>query len=307
MPSNRSANPSNPSPTTARPQPVQPVAGRGVNAQDAEFSWTAVPDADQYELQIAPGADFETLYFDASVEDHTTITVYDALPDDDRTCYWRVRAEVQGAWTDWSGVAHFAAGHSEAEQAAREARSAQTPASASAKDADAPAPVKPVDEAPVDGQAAVLEWDPAPDAAGYHIQVARPDAFASPIVDLTLDRTASLTLYQMLPEDGSTYQWRVRALKSGGRTGTWSAPATFTAASDEDVISYEAEQQQRAAAEAEEEANANALESVRAAEKRAEAESPVLTARTSSTFALTLGWIMVLSFAVTVFLIAQAV
>jgi hypothetical protein len=155
----------------------------------------------------------------------------------------------------------------------------------------------------VDGQSAVFEWEPAPAASGYQIQVAPSEDFASCTANLTLDRTTSLTLYGMLPENGSTFYWRLRTLLPGQRSSEWSDPAELTAATDEDVRSHQAEREQKALQIQEQEETEDRL---RAAE-RAEAESPVLTARTSGRFSAFMAYLMVLSFLATLFLIARVV
>lgn len=296
------------------PQPVSPVAGRAVEGRSPTFSWLAVPGADAYRLQIAPEADFEATHLDTTVDDATEITVYDALPDDGSTCYWRVRAlageqsgDQSGEASDeavsddpdsgpWSGVAHFAA-HPDDAQIAAEAAAEQDASPT------APTPTRPVDGAPADGQSADFQWDAAPAASGYQVQVAASKDFDAPVVDLTLDRTTSLTLYGMLPDDGSTFHWRVRALLPGRRTSPWSDAARFTAATDDDVLSHQAELEIR-----EQEAlERQQLEERHTAAQRAETESPVRSAQTSGWAAIGMAYFTVLTFLATLYLIAQAV
>lgn len=302
-----------PSRTTTAPQPVSPTGGRGVEGHSAEFSWTSVDDAASYRLQIAPEADFASPYFDAVVDAHTQLTVVDALPTDGSTCYWRVRVEAadaeaagadpseatssDAAASDWSGTAHFTARPDAVTETLREASGAMASA------AHVPTPTSPTDEAPTDGRAAVFTWEPVPDALRYELQVAPSDAFEAPVVTVPLDDTTHLTLYDLLPEDGSTFFWRVRAVGAGADASPWSAPAALTAATDEDVIAYEA-QQEREAADALERADA---EAVATAAERAEAESPVLTARSSAALTTGIAIIMVASFIVTILLIYRAV
>jgi len=112
--------------------------------------------------------------------------------------------------------------------------------------------------------------------------------------------TTMLTIYAMLPEDGSTFYWRVRGIRQNGSLTDWSDPATFDAATDEDVLDFEAEQERLAEAEAEQ----RAIERAETAAARAEAGSPVLTAQTSPTFAYTVAYLAILTFAATVYLVA---
>lgn len=288
-------------PATAQPtsvaRPVAPVGGQTVEALDPEFAWTAVPDATSYRLQVGGEADFSTVYFDADVGDTTTLTVYDALPEDGSTCYWRVQALLPDGPAPWSGVAHFDASPNqvaaEAESRTRESR----------MEPSVPQPTAPVDGAPVDGRSATLEWSSAPDVDAFEVQVAPTETFDTLAVDVPVGATTVLTIYSMLPEDGSTFYWRVRGVRRNGTLTEWSPPATLTAATDEDVIAHNEELERQAERAAEEEA----IERAATASARAEAASPVLHGRTSSALAYSVTWIMLLSFVITIYLISVSV
>lgn len=277
-------------------QPVTPVGGVSVEARTAEFTWTHVPEATEYHLQIAPEADFAETYFDAPVGETTTLSVYDVLPEDGSTCYWRVRGIRPDGPTDWSGVAHFVASPDPIVEQANASlhRDADTPR--------VPQPTHPTDGAPVDGRSATFEWASLPGADGYEVQVAPTPNFEEIVANVPVRTTTMLTIYAMLPEDGSPFYWRVRGVRQNGSLTDWSDPATFEAATDEDVLDHEAEQERLAEAEAEQQA----IERAETAAARAEADSPVLTSQTSSTFAYTVAYLMILTFAATVYLVAIA-
>lgn len=93
---------------TPAPAPVQPLDGAQVNGMAAIFGWTPVPRTRTYRLQIAADEAFEALLVDLPVERSTEITLYDLLPVDGRTLYWRVRAEAPP--TAWSTPIRFTAG-----------------------------------------------------------------------------------------------------------------------------------------------------------------------------------------------------
>lgn len=288
-------------PATAQPtsvaQPVAPVGGQTVEALDPEFAWTTVPSASGYRLQVGGEADFSSIYFDADVGDTTTLTVYDALPEDGSTCYWRVQAILRDGPAPWSGVAHFEASPdpvvAEVEEQTRESRIGP----------GSPQPTAPVDGAPVDGRSATLEWSAAPGVDAFEVQVAPTETFDTLAADVPVGSTNVLTIYSMLPEDGSTFYWRVRGVRRNGTLTEWSVPAALTAATDEDVIAH-AEDLER---QAEQEAEQEAIERAATASARAEAESPVLHGSTSSTMAYSVSWIMLLSFAITIYLITVSV
>ena len=298
-PSDLSPKPSiSPSATATRspvPQPVTPVAGTEIEARTAEFTWTSVPEATAYDLQIAQEADFAETYFDSGVGDNTSLSVYDVLPEDGSTCYWRVRAVLPEGPAAWSGVAHFVASPDEIVE--------QAQASLKQQQEDVPAPTTPVDGAPVDGHAATFEWMPLPGVDGYEIQVAPTSEFETLVANVPVRDTNVLTLYSMLPENGVTFFWRVRGVLRNGRLTEWSAPSEFTAATDEDVIDFEAEQERLEKSRAEQEA----MERAENAAARAEADSPVLASKTSSTFAYSVAYLMILTFAATIYLIYTAV
>ncbi|PEN13584.1 hypothetical protein CRI94_09765 [Longibacter salinarum] len=285
--------------TTTRadvPEPETPVAGTEVNAHTSEFTWTAVSDATEYELQIAPTADFAEPFFDSSVGDTTTISVYDAIPENGSTCYWRVRAITDAGAGDWSGVANFVA----ARDTVVEQRTESTP---QANTINSPAPTHPTKNAPVDGHAATFEWTTLPQMSRYEVEVAESDDFDTIIATVPVRSSNMLTLYAMLPEDGTPFAWRVRGVRQDGSLTDWSGPASFVAATDQDVIDYKAEEKRKAEARKE----AEAMEKASTATERAEASAPVLTAQTSGTFAYTVAYLMILTFVATVYLISTAV
>lgn len=279
-------------------QPVTPVAGAEIEARTAEFTWTRVPNATEYDLQIGAEADFSETYFDASVGNNTTLSVYDVLPEDGSTCYWRVRAVTDEGPAPWSGVAHFIASPDPVVEQANES------AQRSAASADAvPQPEQPTEDAPVDGHSADFEWAPLPGATGYEVEVAPTDDFEEIVANVPVRGTNVLTLYAMLPENGTRFFWRVRGVERNGSLTEWSAPAAFIAATDQDVIDYKEAQERKA----EERAEEQALERKANAAARAEKRSPVLTAQTSGTFAYTVAYLMILTFAATIYLIGTAV
>ncbi len=277
------------------PRPVTPVAGAEIEARTAEFTWTAVPEASAYTLQIAPEADFASPYFDADVGNNRTLSVYDVIPEDGSTCFWRVRAILEDGPAAWSGVAHFIASPDPVVQ--------QAQASLNREQAEVPTPTSPTKGAPVDGHSATFEWTPVPGIDGYEIQIAPTTNFDVLAANVPVRGTNVLTLYSMLPENGEAFFWRVRGIRGNGSLTEWSSPAPFAAAADEDVTDFKAEQERKEQARAEEEA----AEREATAAARAEAKSPVLSSQTSSTFAYTVAYLAILTFIATIYFISTAV
>ena len=98
---------------------------------------------------------------------------------------------------------------------------------------------------PVDGSAALFEWTPVSGAQTYHLQVATDAAFEDVLYTVETGPTTLMTLYELLPEDGSTFYWRVRATTHRGDQ-PWSEGAPFQAQTDQHVQEHESAQQSAA-------------------------------------------------------------
>ena len=264
-----------PSATLPAPYPTQPVAGRPVDSATPVFDWTPIPDAARYRVQIATTEAFDTIYYDEQVERGDAISLGSTLPGDAATAYWRVRAETEaGDGSVWSEPAHFAASSAEPEGEEGTVR------------LDAPpTPIHPetIREAPVDVSAVPFSWEGVPEALGYRFQVASAEDFDDPVVDLTVDRTTSITLHDVLSAEDRSFYWRVRPLFRAESTGPWSHPVSFT-------VAPPAEEEEDLAPEA-----ADPQASARAA-------GPVEHARTSRATTLTVSLLAVLSFIATLLL-----
>lgn len=266
-----------PSATKPVPVPTHPVAQQPVDEEAPEFDWTSVPDVDQYRLQIAASDEFDTIYYDEAAEPKTTIPLDSVFPTGEITAAWRVRAETSDWTSAWSDVAHFARGSGESE-----------PQEALLVDAS-PVPLHPTAETSANRNATTFAWEPIPEASGYQLQVAQREDFSTVAVDLTLDQTTSLTLYKALPKEGSPLYWRVRSLFPHSTPGPWSTPVSF-------------EMSPTPAPEAEPHSEPDATEHTTEGDPLL--AGPAERSRTSSTLSLTVALLTVVSFVVTLFLIA---
>jgi hypothetical protein len=251
------------------------VAGRPVDTEPPVFGWTPIPGATRYRVQVAGTEAFESALYDDVTERGAALPLGSMLPDGATTIYWRVRAETEEERSVWSEPAHFAV--PTAERAAEDA--------ALRGDA-APVPLQPegTGEAPVDQGAVPFSWEAIPEASGYQLQVAPTESVADPHVDLTVDRTTSVTLYDVLPVEAATYHWRIRALFRVADPGPWSSPVAFAVAplaTEEEDLAPEAADPQASA----------------------RAAGPATEARTSRALSLTVSLIAVLSFLATIALI----
>lgn len=90
----------------APPQPLAPrkPGGRPVNPSALQFSWKGIPEASGYQIQAAPTSDFDEPAVNLTVDQRTTVNLYDALPSDRSTLYWRSRAlfpvAAPGPWSE---------------------------------------------------------------------------------------------------------------------------------------------------------------------------------------------------------------
>jgi len=262
--------------TVPAPCPTQPVAGRPVDTDAPVFDWTPVPGASGYRVQIASTEAFDTMHYDETTERGSALPLAPMLPDDATTLYWRVQAAGAGEErSGWSAPAHFAV------------PSADPDAEKGAIRVDAsPVPLQPEStrDTPLDLSAVPFSWEGIPEASGYQLQVAPTEDFDDPPVDLTVDRTTSVTLYEALPPKVTSFYWRVRPLFRVASPGPWSTPIPFTAAppaeEEEDLVPEAADPR-----------------------STARAAGPVEHARTSGAFSLAVSLLAVLSFIATVLLI----
>jgi len=90
--------------TLAAPQLLSPQLNAQQTPVFTKAEWTNVPDAQQYELQVATDALFQNMVYG-----NTLSTAYDtlALPDCETKYFWRVRALAPGYLSTWSETFWF--------------------------------------------------------------------------------------------------------------------------------------------------------------------------------------------------------
>ena len=160
----------------------------------------------------------------------------------------------------------------------------------------APRPQSPRNGASVDGRMAEFHWSAFPGATTYRLQVSDRKQFDELHVDFTVEDTTVTELSGLLPIDNSTWYWRVRAEDA---TSAWSEPAVFTA-------SQSAEEKKTSAASEKAKTSSSktaSTQSGQAPTAEDEVEVPFHTAQTSSTAALVMGALVIISFAATVVLL----
>ncbi len=222
------SQPDVPPSTLPAPHPTHPVAQQTVTEEAPEFRWISIPEAGAYRLQLARSEAFEALLYDEVVEEPTTLTLSEVVPDDAETVVWRVRAEADEA--PWSSPARFSVAGTLDER-----DDAQFLVDAP------PVPIYPIHGDVVDTDAPAFTWEAVPEASGYRVQVASDEGFDDIIIDLTVDQTTSLTLFGRLPDEAVSRHWRVCALFPNDTEGPWSESVQFEtdpeAAADTDFAS----------------------------------------------------------------------
>lgn len=181
-----------------------------------------MPDATRYRVQIASSRTFEEIHYEETLTRGASISLSSIVPQDVVSVWWRVRAEAgNDASSHWSNPAHFRPPHAHHEVE-------NTPIRVDA----APIPLHPdeADARPVDPVAARFSWDEIPEASGYQIQVSDSPNFDTPVVDITVDRTTSVILYDAVPTDKRILFWRARPLFPLGAPGPWSRAIRFSVA-----------------------------------------------------------------------------
>ena len=178
-----------------------PGNGSEVTSQTLSFDWLPDPWWTGYNLQVSPNQDFSSLVID------TTVSSGEFRPANfsygTGTYYWRVRALRDEHYSDWSETWYFTL----------------TTTGGSVNFSPFP------DEGLlIAGDEPVFDWQSAPDAASYWLQVAPTSDFAQPVIDVTTERSEFVSNQ---PLESGTYYWRVCYRTAGSSWGNWSTPISF--------------------------------------------------------------------------------
>ncbi len=170
---------------------VSPVNNTAISTNPPTFSWQPIILAHHYELQFGTANPPSAPVIIVNSTSYTPDSPLLETP-----YYWRVRAITpSGKPSPWSVVWTF-----------------------NILSASNAAPVINV----VNTAQAVLTWSPVTWAAGYEIQIDIDADFALPHVDQR-EFGAGATFYTTPPLLNGTYYWRIRAKKTNGNWGNWSA------------------------------------------------------------------------------------
>lgn len=166
------------------PVPVAPALGERLYQLQADFAWSAVPDARGYVLQVAPTPEFNN----GVVERRLGPVIQHQETLDEGEWHWRV------ASLDDAGQVHLFSPH----RAFR----------------IQPLPVPPAGgQSRADGGQTHFTWSPVRGADRYGLEIARDDTVVA-------SREARETTVSAPLEPGK-YQWRVRGQEADGQAGAW--------------------------------------------------------------------------------------
>lgn len=289
---------------SSSPRLIAPKNDVQIDSDEVQFTWEEVDGARAYWIQVADDEEFQRIVFDAYIGPSQMLTLKGFLPVDGSRLHWRMRTLDEQGWQEYGKHETFRVIDIESDDQVATAPAEKPPASRPVQHQDVerpavtrpdvPAPASPVGEAPVDGSAATFTWQTVPGSNSYYLQVANDPDFDQILFDAHAGDTNSLTVHDVLPEDGSILFWRVR--KDNGRNEPeWSHPAVFKATTSEEARAY---QDQKHKVEQEERERARAFQ-------RGMGTIPVEESSTSARqAALTIG-IMIVSFIITLFVIYQ--
>lgn len=192
------------------PEMYSPVQNSQHVMVPTRFEWYPTGDAHNYIFEISSTSDFETLVGNVTSVSNSKsrekawriTTIIDSL-DFNTKYYWRVKAENDSGYSNWSDTLSFTT----------ESGLPETPTWSPENGAED------VSTSPV------LTWGESRLADTYQIQVSESESFETPLVDVS-DLTVTEHEVQDL-NPNTQYNWRVRAHNSVG-SSSWSEILVFT-------------------------------------------------------------------------------
>jgi large repetitive protein len=172
-------------PTGVLPQPDSPPL----------ISWTPVPGATQYNLQVSSDPDFTDPTKTVNYTPTRTTSGINPVLAVPNTYYARVKADLGGGITT----------------------AYSQPTSYTIQGLAAATRISPANNGVVTD--AVLDWKPVPGAATYQVQIDDDSAFGSPVTDQTGITGTRYSPPKTVGND--TYFWRVRPIDASGNARTW--------------------------------------------------------------------------------------
>ncbi len=193
------------------------------------FQWSAIADAESYELLVSTDVSFVNLIIKKTLP--ATAWQSDISLDYDTTYYWKVRATGSGSYSAWSAVSAFTT---------RSSPELTPPSSESSSPPSSPSTVPELysPDAGVSGVPLkpIFQWSAIAGADSYELLVATDASFTNPIIIKIGAYALPATAWQsdISLDYDATYYWKVRASGSSSYSA-WSAVSAFTTESSPEL------------------------------------------------------------------------
>jgi hypothetical protein len=197
---------------TIRPAPSQVVTvDPGAPTPGFEVAWECVPGSIRYHVQLSTNRYFSSVFFEKSTpstpEYRGTLAEFVDRGFTTGEHFWRVRAERESGWGEWSDVVGFII--------SQHTMTLRDPANGSRVHSLRP----------------ILSWNPASGARNYDVTLSPRSDLANPVFYRRTDNTSASVAPDL--EDGKTYYWQVTA---GGDTWSSHSPKwSFTVSAIPDI------------------------------------------------------------------------
>jgi hypothetical protein len=185
------------------PEMLTPTSGEITGGSSVRFNWEESTGANNYNLQVVRVRD--NMIVKNPILGNSTSTLQTGFPDDGTAYMWRVRAGSSDGWGEWSGYSQFTSGS-----------------------LAMPTLTSPANNANIAATSIRFEWNPVYGANRYQLKITQGEG-----ATLTTFREVSFssvyaTIQRYFPNDGSEFQWQVRAGNSLNNTwGEWSVARTL--------------------------------------------------------------------------------
>ena len=189
------------------PTHITPANGTTGVSITPQFSWTSVPGATSYNIQVSLDVGFSSIVINQNVSGDTTFIP--STPITNNTHYfWRVNAQNNTQTSPWSAAWHFWTM------------------------LQIPNLITPVNNSTGVSLIPAFTWTAAPSAIGYTLQVSTNSDFNTTIINQTGINGTSFQPTTPLPYYYTTYYWRVSAvnsIQSSPWSSTWNFKSLFGA------------------------------------------------------------------------------
>lgn len=190
----------------AAPNLISPSNGATGVSTTPTMTWSSVPSAISYHLQISQSSQFTSLVYDQPGIISTSHTIPTGNLVGQTQYFWRVSAVNAGGEGPYQNPFNFTTGIG-------------VPA--------APFLLAPANNSTGVSRTPVLDWSSVPNATSYRVQVSTDSNFATTVVNSVTGSSSQYTVPSGILSYGTLYYWRSNATNASG-TGPWSQTWKFT-------------------------------------------------------------------------------